>query len=314
MPLVNPPAPTLVDPSAGARTGSSRRAATMHPSCACSARAQQSKTQSSTRSQAAEGGEQGLARHTSCAAKRVLGLARQLCVDTRERSSVGREADEGAVERVRCAVPPLRREARSEKRCSGSHGWCSSTSRPRERDDGAPCDVARSVLVLHARSAPPRRLALAWAPERRVRVFALLPLDRLGRLALALAQGTTADVEVQLAVVVEPEAGRHEVVDDPLRAGERSGRSADRSGTCGRRERTHLDRGVAVVGRRDVWLTDGAALDADVREDRACESSERERGSAVARSNRRVREQERAATHERRSWASESSTSCGGSC
>jgi len=29
MPLVNPPAPTLVDPSAGARTGSSRRAATM---------------------------------------------------------------------------------------------------------------------------------------------------------------------------------------------------------------------------------------------------------------------------------------------
>lgn len=64
--------------------------------------------------------------------------------------------------------------------------------------------------------------------RRQTRIFSLatvlLALDRLGRLAFALSDCAAADVEVQLAVVVEPEAVREKVIDHPLRPFEEGAR------------------------------------------------------------------------------------------
>jgi hypothetical protein len=108
-------------------------------------------------------------------------------------------------------------------------------------------------------------------------------LDGLaGSLTIALAEDTTADVEVELAVVVEPELTREKVIDDPLRELSRPvsiRRRAEQS-----EKRTHLHGSVAVVRCRDVRLPDGAAIDANVGKDGACEMErrgQREKGEGV---------------------------------
>ena len=50
----------------------------------------------------------------------------------------------------------------------------------------------------------------------RIQRYSSLRLGALGRLALALADRAPADVEVEFAVVVEPERAREQVVDNPL--------------------------------------------------------------------------------------------------